>query len=58
MISDNVLDNQEQRERNKMKKGRVWKERLLLLGLDPSYIFVLKLISLQSEMMIVDDKFS
>lgn len=41
-----------------MKKGRVWKERLLLLGLDPSYIFVLKLISLQSEMMIVDDMFS
>lgn len=57
MISNNVLDNQEWRERNKVKKGCVWKQQLLLLGLDPSYTFVLKLISLQSE-MIVDDIFS
>lgn len=41
-----------------MKEGCVWKEWLLLLGLDPSYTFALKLISLQSETMIVDDMFS
>lgn len=42
MVSDKALDNQEQREENKDGKGCVWKELVLLLGLDPSYVSVLK----------------